>query len=81
MNENKPSWLRKGLPAGEAVAVYAQVERALSSNCIHTVCREAKCPNRGECWGSGTATFLLMGDICTRHCRFCSTKKGKPLPL
>ena len=63
------------------MALYAKVGGILASSCLHTVCEEARCPNRGECWGSGTATFLLMGDICTRHCRFCSTKKGKPLPL
>jgi len=77
----KPEWLKKRLPTGSAVALYATVDGVLKSACLHTVCTEAKCPNRGECWGSGTATFLLMGDICTRHCRFCATKKGKPSPL
>ncbi len=75
----KPSWLKVRLPHGDA---WRHVEEVLASHGLHTVCDEARCPNKGECWGAGTATFMIMGDICTRGCRFCAVrtaKRGRPL--
>lgn len=75
----KPSWLKVRLPHGDA---WRHVEEVLASHGLHTVCDEARCPNKGECWGAGTATFMIMGDICTRGCRFCAVrtaKHGRPL--
>lgn len=75
----KPSWLKVQLPHGHE---WRQVERVLASHGLHTVCDEARCPNKGECWGAGTATFMILGDICTRGCRFCAVKTGRDgLPL
>ncbi len=68
----KPPWLRVRLPEGEA---YRQVRHAVSRGGLHTVCEEALCPNLGECWGAGTATFLILGDRCTRGCRFCAVTR------
>ena len=65
----KPAWLKRRLPAGKE---YENVRRLLDKNCLHTVCQEAKCPNIWECFTEGTATFLIMGDRCTRNCRFCA---------
>jgi lipoic acid synthetase len=76
--EKKPEWLRIWLPSGEN---YVKVRQTISSLGLHTVCEEARCPNIGECWGGGTATIMIMGDICTRGCRFCSVTSGKPLYL
>jgi lipoyl synthase len=73
-----PSWLKKPI-AGTGRK--AAVERLLDSSSLHTVCEEAKCPNRAECFGRGTATFLIMGDTCTRNCGFCGVNKGCALPL
>lgn len=71
----KPSWLKVRPPAGEN---YKKI-KVLSANLgLHTVCEEAHCPNIGECWGGGTATFMLLGDVCTRGCRFCAVKSGNP---
>lgn len=72
--EPKPSWLKTRLPAGKAAA---EVRRNLREKGLHTVCEEARCPNAGECWSRGTATILLMGDICTRSCRFCHVESGR----
>jgi len=69
----KPPWLKKRLPAGKE---YENVRRLLDKNCLHTVCQEAKCPNLWECFTEGTATFLIMGDRCTRNCRFCAVAQG-----
>lgn len=69
-----PPWLRIRLPTKEHLVLFGTVSKNLEKRGLHTVCDEAKCPNKAECWGSGTATFLLMGDICTRNCRFCATK-------
>src|SRR5207247_1692131 len=69
----KPQWLRITPPSGDK---YVNVKETLSTLELHTVCQEAKCPNIAECWGSGTATIMIMGDVCTRHCRFCSVKSG-----
>lgn len=76
--ERKPSWLKTQLPRGEQ---YNQVKQIVELNQLHTICSSGKCPNIGECWTNGTATFMISGDICTRQCRFCGTKTGKPLPL
>jgi lipoic acid synthetase len=74
----KPVWLRVRAPAGEN---YTKVKQSLRSLNLHTVCEEARCPNISECWGTGTATIMIMGDICTRGCRFCAINSGKPVLL
>lgn len=74
----KPEWLRIKLNQNEA---YWRLKALMRGQTLHTVCEEAFCPNLGECWGRGIATFLMMGDICTRACKFCNVKSGKPLPL
>ncbi len=74
----RPEWLRVKLSQGPE---YWRLKSLMRAQTLHTVCEEAFCPNLGECWSRGTATFLLMGDICTRSCRFCNVKTGKPLPL
>jgi len=74
----KPAWIRAKSPANPAVARLKQV---LRSNRLHTVCEEASCPNLGECFAGGTATFMIMGDICTRRCPFCDVAHGRPGPL
>lgn len=74
----KPPWLRIRLPSGEAPV---EVKELLQEGYLHTVCEEAHCPNRGECWDKRTATFLIMGDLCTRNCRFCNVRTGRPAPL
>jgi lipoyl synthase len=76
--EKKPEWLRIRLPSGEN---YVNVKQTIASLRLHTVCEEARCPNIGECWGGGTATIMIMGDVCTRGCRFCSVAGGRPLYL
>ena len=74
----KPVWLRVRPPAGEN---YINVKQSLKLLNLHTVCEEARCPNISECWGTGTATIMIMGDICTRGCRFCAVNSGKPFLL
>lgn len=74
----KPEWLRVQAPAGRT---YEAVKAILEKFRLKTVCQEAICPNRGECWGAGTATVMLMGDVCTRACRFCNVQTGHPAPL
>jgi len=74
----KPEWLRVKLNQNDD---YWRLKQLMRGKTLHTVCEEALCPNLGECWGRGTATFLLMGDTCTRSCRFCNVKTGRPLPL
>jgi lipoyl synthase len=74
----RPSWIKVGQPSGET---YTWLKDLMRSKELHTVCEEAHCPNMGECWGSGTATFLVMGDICTRTCGVCDVRHGKPLEL
>ena len=76
--EPKPDWLRVRMPGGGR---YEHVKRTLRELNLHTVCEEASCPNVGECWGGGTATVMLMGDVCTRGCRFCDVSSGVPAPL
>ena len=74
----RPPWIKVRAPGGET---FEHVQGLMRSKTLHTVCEEALCPNIGECWGSGTATFLMMGDICTRSCVFCDIKTGRPSPL
>ena len=74
----KPDWLKIRLRGNEH---FTQTKRIVESHCLHTICTSGKCPNMGECWSRGTATFMIGGDICTRSCRFCNTLTGKPLPL
>ena len=74
----RPDWIRVTAPSGET---YDQLQELMRRTSLHTVCEEAGCPNMGECWGSGTATFLMLGDVCTRSCRFCDVKHGRPAPL
>ena len=76
--DRKPSWLKVDLPTGET---YRDLKTMMRSKSLHTVCEEAKCPNIAECWGAGTATFMVMGDTCTRSCGFCNIKTGRPMPL
>ena len=71
----KPDWLRVQAPGGEN---YAHLKQVLRERGLHTVCEEARCPNVGECWGGGTATFMVLGDVCTRGCRFCAVNSGNP---
>ncbi len=71
----KPEWLRVRLPSGPEVQY---ITKNLRTRRLYTVCEEARCPNRGECWGEGTATVMILGDMCTRGCRFCSVKSGQP---
>lgn len=74
----KPEWLKINIAANER---YTETKRIVESHCLHTICSSGRCPNMGECWGKGTATFMIGGDVCTRSCKFCNTKTGKPLPL
>ena len=76
--KRRPPWIRVRAPVGEA---YQEVQHLMRSKALNTVCEEAMCPNLGECWGAGTATFLMLGDICTRSCGFCDVKHGKPEAL
>ena len=77
----KPEWIRIRLAtAGPAVERFNDVKRILREQKLHTVCEEASCPNIGECFGKGTATFMILGDICTRRCPFCDVGHGVPLP-
>lgn len=74
----RPEWIKVRAPAGET---YERLREMMRSKSLHTVCEEARCPNMGECWGSGTATFLMMGEVCTRSCGFCDIATGRPSPL
>lgn len=71
----KPPWLKVKLPAGPG---YARLRSLIDEHKLHTVCESAKCPNMGECWGRGTATIMILGDVCTRSCGFCHIKTGRP---
>lgn len=71
----KPKWLRVKLPTGES---YKQVRDIVSEHGLHTICESGNCPNMGECWGAGTATFMILGNICTRSCGFCAVVTGRP---
>ncbi len=74
----KPEWLRVKLPTGKE---YAQVRKLVSDHKLHTICESGNCPNMGECWGAGTATFMILGNICTRSCGFCAVATGRPLAV
>ena len=73
--KRRPDWLRVKLPSGEK---FKEVLDTINEHKLNTVCSEARCPNMGECWGAGTATFMLLGDVCTRSCAFCAIKTGRP---
>jgi len=73
----KPDWLKIKVPKGKQ---YVGVKDIVKNNKLHTICTSGRCPNMEECWGRGTATFMILGDICTRSCRFCAVKTGRPLP-
>jgi lipoic acid synthetase len=74
---HKPEWIRMQIPHGPG---YREIKRTLRENNLHTVCEEASCPNIGECFSRGTATFMILGDMCTRRCPFCDVAHGRPLP-
>ncbi len=74
----RPDWLKVRAPSGET---YHNLKRLMRSKALHTICEEANCPNMSDCWTRGTATFLIMGDVCTRSCGFCDVKTGRPSPL
>ena len=74
----KPNWLRVKLPIGED---YKHVRGLVDKHKLHTICESGNCPNMGECWGEGTATFMILGNICTRSCRFCAVATGRPEPV
>lgn len=74
----KPAWLKINIGANER---YAKTKHIVDSHHLHTICSSGRCPNMGECWGKGTATFMIGGNVCTRSCKFCNTPTGHPLPL
>ena len=76
--KGKPKWLRVKLPTGKS---YKKVRKLVSDHKLHTICESGNCPNMGECWGAGTATFMILGNICTRSCGFCAVATGRPLPV
>ena len=76
--KRKPKWLKVKLPSGEA---YKHVKSLTKSHKLHTICESGNCPNMGECWGAGTATFMILGNICTRSCGFCNVMTGRPLAV
>lgn len=78
MNTRKPDWLRAKLPTSRE---YKEVREIVDTNGLHTVCKSAQCPNMGECWSRGTATVMILGNICTRSCRFCAIQTGRPTEL
>lgn len=78
MKEKKPTWLRAKLPSGPE---YGHVRDIVDENQLHTVCQSAQCPNMGECWSRGTATLMILGNVCTRACTFCAVQTGKPTEL
>ena len=73
--KKRPDWLRVKLPIGKE---YAQVRKVVDENKLHTICESGNCPNMGECWGAGTATFMILGNVCTRSCSFCAVATGRP---
>jgi lipoic acid synthetase len=72
----RPDWLRVKLPSGKK---FKEISSTIREHSLNTVCAEARCPNMGECWGAGTATFMILGDVCTRSCGFCAIKTGRPV--
>jgi lipoic acid synthetase len=77
-NERRPDWLRVRLPVGDN---YTDLKNLMRSKSLHTVCEEARCPNMGECWANRTATFMILGSVCTRSCGFCAVATGRPMAL
>jgi len=77
-HQPKPKWLRVKLPIGDK---YTQLRNLVDKYTLHTICTSGSCPNMGECWGEGTATFMILGNICTRSCKFCGVKTGRPDPV
>ena len=77
-SRRKPEWLKIKLPKGQ---LSVEVLNVVRGHNLHTICTSGMCPNQGECWGCGTATFMICGDVCTRGCRFCNVKTGRPAPL
>jgi lipoic acid synthetase len=73
-----PPWLKMQMPEGET---YSKIKNLVNSHHLHTICTSGNCPNIGDCWGRGTATFMILGDVCTRNCRFCGVKTGRPEPV
>ena len=78
VKRNKPDWLRVKLPIGES---YKNVRNLVDTHKLHTICESGNCPNMGECWGAGTATFMILGNVCTRSCGFCAVATGRPEPV
>jgi lipoyl synthase len=72
-----PGWMKMKMPKGES---YSKVKNLVEKHGLHTICTSGNCPNIGECWSRGTATFMILGDVCTRRCKFCAVKSGKPMP-
>ncbi|WP_139490725.1 lipoyl synthase [Brevibacillus dissolubilis] len=81
MTLRKPEWLKINLVSGEKLEAFKELKQTMRGKTLHTVCEEAKCPNIHECWANRTATFMILGDICTRACRFCAVKTGLPTEL
>lgn len=77
-HSKKPNWLRVKLPVGEN---FKKVRSLVDEHKLHTICESGSCPNMGECWGAGTATFMILGNVCTRSCSFCAVKTGRPTEL
>lgn len=77
ISKRLPGWFRMQRASGEN---YTRVKKLMESKHLHTICKSGNCPNIGECWNAGTATFMILGDICTRSCKFCGTETGKPFP-
>ncbi len=75
--ERLPKWMKMKMPKGES---YSKVKNLVNTNGLHTICTSGNCPNIGECWNRGTATFMILGNICTRKCKFCAVPNGRPLP-
>src|SRR5205085_9778783 len=75
VKRTKPDWLRVKLPIGES---YKNVRNLVDTHKLHTICESGNCPNMGECWGAGTATFMILGNVCTRSCGFCAVATGRP---
>lgn len=81
MIQRKPEWLKINLVSGKELANFKEIKQTMRGQTLHTVCEEARCPNIHECWANKTATFMILGDICTRACRFCAVKTGLPTEL
>lgn len=77
-HQRKPDWLKIKLPKGTN---FKEIKSIVAQHNLHTICTSGKCPNMGECWAAGTATLMILGDICTRSCKFCATASGKPFPV